>query len=523
MGQQPFSISYNEITLKLGSETLDKNKVQSVILTNCINDHAVIQFTYEIAEDKKNDYIDAADTETEIEVSVTKAKDVLKGASAGKNILFKGLVTQIGVDHSSSWGGHYNLEVTGKSYTCQLDLGIEPTYTYQNKKMKVKELIAAKLDQYNGLCDMTDDSVLGGVVVQHRESDWQFFKRLASNYGLVLIANPIADMPRFDLFSCADNQYNQEQMKGLPKLHDLDPHYCIHNRILDYLHADAKEVSGFYYETVSDKNHLWCELGQCVALKLDSVDSEEKFQPLYIRRSTLEIKKSEITITYILTPQIEQGWISNPDLAGIAVGGTIMEVGGEDAKNANEKSVKDRVKIKLDSDFPEVKAEDATWFQVAALHTAEGNTGLYCMPEKDDYVQLYFPTENPGDAFVLTAVRQGKQNDSRLSDPNVKYFRTKFGKEIMFSDKEIVITVYQYENNKATDTKKVWIRLNQDDAIEIHSENQIKVVAQNDLYLNSTNGNITLEAAKNIVMSCQKSSITMNGDVDIKGSQFKAN
>jgi hypothetical protein len=148
---------------------------------------------------------------------------------------------------------------------------------------------------------------------------------------------------------------------------------------------------------------------------------------------------------------------------------------------------------------------------------------LYCMPEKNERVKLYFPSEYEGDAFVMTAVRSGG-NDSDLPDPGVKCFRTNFGKEIRFDDKEIVLTVYEYKDNKVTETKKAWLSLNQDKGIEIHSvDTPIQIVAEKDLYLNSTKGNIKLSAANELQIVCKESHIVLNKKIEQASKQGQLN
>ena len=62
------------------------------------------------------------------------------------------------------------------------------------------------------------------------------------------------------------------------------------------------------------------------------------------------------------------------------------------------------------------------------------------MPELDDRVKLYFPTDKEEEGVVINSIRRRIVGGDYTVDPEIKFFRTKFGKELMFSENEIMIT-----------------------------------------------------------------------------------
>jgi len=168
-------------------------------------------------------------------------------------------------------------------------------------------------------------------------------------------------------------------------------------------------------------------------------------------------------------------------------------------------------------------------FTYSTIYSAEENTGLYWMPELNDTVFLYFPTNNEQDAYVFGSVRRGAkiedknnkwQKALKIGDPNVRYFRTG-GKEIMFSPEEIRITV----EGKGSDNKdfKYYVTLHDERGIEIYSTKDVNVFAKRDINLNSEAGTIAIQAGGKINLACQESSIIMNGDTHIKGKTIRTN
>jgi hypothetical protein len=137
------------------------------------------------------------------------------------------------------------------------------------------------------------------------------------------------------------------------------------------------------------------------------------------------------------------------------------------------------------------------------------------MPELEDRVRLYFPTHKEEEGVVANSVRQNLEESptNKVGDPNVKYFRTKSGKELMFSPEEIVLTGKDGE---------VFLRINEQKGFEIFSVKPVKITSQAEISMESQK-KILLSAADEINISCKESRIQMDGETNIKGSKVKTN
>jgi hypothetical protein len=92
------------------------------------------------------------------------------------------------------------------------------------------------------------------------------------------------------------------------------------------------------------------------------------------------------------------------------------------------------------------------------------------MPELGDHLKVYFPNNKEEDGVAMSSVRKDseKAEYNKVDNPDVKYFRTKSGKELMFAPNEILISAKD---------KEIYIRLNEEDGIEIFSKKEIKIIS----------------------------------------------
>ena len=205
---------------------------------------------------------------------------------------------------------------------------------------------------------------------------------------------------------------------------------------------------------------------------------------------------------YLLTQEkgMSQNLILNENVKGASVEGKVIDI------------KEDNLRVHLEIDEKQDK-EEAYWFPYSTYYTTEGQTGWYCMPELDDYVKLYFPTNKEEEGVIINSIRRKTVGGDFITDPDVKYFRTKFGKELMFNKDEIMITGKDEE---------VLIRLVAEEGIEIYSNKDIKIKADKGLFIESGK-NINISAGSTISVVCKDSQIEMNGETTIKGSKVKTN
>ncbi|GAA4343146.1 type VI secretion system Vgr family protein [Flaviaesturariibacter amylovorans] len=189
-------------------------------------------------------------------------------------------------------------------------------------------------------------------------------------------------------------------------------------------------------------------------------------------------------------------------------------------KNNKDPDNLGRVQVQL---FWQDGPETTPWIRVMSLHAGlrsddSKNRGLFFTPEIDDYVIVGFHQNDPARPFVMGSVAHGKAVDSaKNSDNHIKAIRTRSGNTIYFKDKdqqkeqEIVI--------KTDDANIISILLKNDKgtitiksnkAIEVHSESTINVSSEAITVKGKT---IKVEASDSIEMKAK--TIKMEGSQEI--------
>lgn len=137
------------------------------------------------------------------------------------------------------------------------------------------------------------------------------------------------------------------------------------------------------------------------------------------------------------------------------------------------------------------------------------------MPEIGDPVSLYFPGSREEDGIAGSAVRRNTQGsaNNKLSNPQMKVWRTPHGKEICLGPDELVITGKE---------GAVYIKLNDKDGIHIVSNNAVSISAGGDLSL-TAGKTMSLSAGSELRMDCNGSHIELSGSAQMKGSEVKSN
>jgi hypothetical protein len=445
-----------------------------------INEHSILTFTGIIPDGEKDSYIETVEAKTQVEINLTDAD--------GKTVpFFKGKATKVQVKTVRSI---YYLEVEALSHTYDLDIKVK-NRSFQNGAMTYTDMFKKVIADYPG-ADLKDTASKGATLetfaIQYRMTDWQYLKLKASLFHAGLIPADAYDKPKFYI------GIPDEDPKG-----ELDNyHYSVRKNLRKY-----KISSENYNSAVQESDFVYYEVETSQILNLgDQINFKGK--PLYVYEAVSIMENSQLKNRYMLAPKdgLSQDTIYNQALIGASIQGKVISV------------FKDNVRVHLEIDKEQKEAE-AFWFPYASVYTAEGNSGWYCMPEVGDQVQIYFSEHSEANAAAVSSLRQdsteGKNN--KVKNPDVKYFRTKSGKELMFSPSEIVITGKDGE---------VFIRLNDKDGIELYSKQGIKIVSKEDVTIESDK-KVNITAKDSIAMKCKDSDLKMDGNTIIKGYEIKSN
>jgi len=465
------TIAYGNVKI---NSPYDIKTILSFRMERSINDHAKIYISGIISEENKTEYVEQATIKDIIEV--TQIDD-----NSATTKLFKGVVTEIEIKAAR---GVYYIDILGASSTFNMDVKLKRR-SFQDKDMAYTDLVKKVIADYPG--DSIDMAAKGKklekFIIQYDETDWEFLKRMASHFNTGLVPDQLSDKPKF-WFGIPDggSKGNLEEFN-----------YSIGKRIEEYRQLSENKVEGIdvadftYFEVETEKI---LNIGDSVSFK--NVN-------LYVSKSMSYIKNSVLRHVYYLVPKkgLTQDLLLNEKACKNTVEGKVIDV------------MEDNIRVHLDIDKEQPK-DKAYWFPYSTNHTSESNTGWYCMPELDDKVKLYFPTNREEEGVIVDSIRRGIKGGDKIQKPDEKYFRTKFKKENKFTEKELAFSAKD---------DKVLISMHEDKGIEILCDSELKIKCENDLIINADK--IDIEASEGIDIVCNSSSIKMDGNTDIKGSLVK--
>ncbi len=372
-------------------------------------------------------------------------------------VIFRGLVQNI---RASFQGEVCYLEVWAASFSVKADTDVL-SRSFQDGGMnyqQIGELMAGE----NGLSLSMEASALSinNLLLQYQETNWEFLKRIASHNHSVLL--PSVEEPKFYF--------------GIPKGNQK-------GSLLSYRFSVGKSIGRYRRHTGAGVDAAPDDSLEYMVTADDSVLSigdtvDYNGNALFVREALIHLADAVLTCRYVLCPEngLKVPVSYNQHITGLTLSGQVLEVN------------QDTVKVLLCVDESQDTAK-AYAFPYITPYSAENHTGLYLMPEPGDVVNIQFPTEDESLAVALSSYRQVESD--RMGDPNVKYLRTPNDKEIKISPEEILITAK---------TGGLYIRLNQDDGIEVFSQHGIMVNTLSSIDVTAA-GHISLTAGTNILMN----------------------
>lgn len=535
-------IGYEKIVKKAlgGKELVDKRrdvkdqnkqlyfKLVSLEIIRKINDHVRIKFSGKIQSDQKDEFIKMADSETTIEFDY-------QDDQGNQKALFRGIVANIEVKLNAQ----DILEIEGVSHTILLDQELK-SRSFPDDTMKYSQLIENILAEYKGASYgdiVAKESPLNGFILQYRETDWEFLKRLASHFKTGLVATAEINKPYFyfgipdqNLITITDSMPNSEIGSD-----DNERILRLKRTTIDCRCIDGKYIGEYGKKEILSyelRTYRVLNIGDTVRIRkwTKSIPLKKNIAPdtfsdiqeltFYVYESKAVMEKSCLNFYYqlVFEEELSMDWLSNQQITGLSLEGTVIGI---------EKDYI-RVHLQIDKDYEtghKVKnnsTQKGALFPYATPYTAEGNTGWYCMPEEGDTVNLYFPSYDETGGIILSSIRKQTQNSDKITDPAVKYFRHK-NTEIRFSENNVLITLNQYDEKNKTDVALVSIELDEAAGLKIFGRKDVEITAGNDIVIQSTNGAVKISAGSLIDMVCQNSGISMNGTTHLKGKEIKHN
>lgn len=291
------------------------------------------------------------------------AADIQVSMDGNAGIIFCGLVTYMDIQVLKSEEAQYQeLSLKAMSYTCLLDQTKEYA-AFQKKSAAYQEVFDNVVSNYPDVGYFLDDGMqnttVGSFVVQYEETDWEFMTRLASRLNRMLKAYDTTPRINFTvgIFWGTDVYELSKEDEG---------------------QVDAVYDDGFYLQCqISAQDAPIFEVGDCISYQ------QRKY---YVRKSEFRLENQTLW-QYCQICGKEAFLVSeaeNPFLTGLSLPGKVTKVKGN------------QLMISLDIDKMK---ETECWFPYSTFYST-----FYCMPEKGDRINLYFPDFIEDHAFVLNSI-----------------------------------------------------------------------------------------------------------------------
>lgn len=351
--------------------------------------------------------------------------------------------------------------------------------SFQGENTEYGAIAKECLKAYKGgnyLIGKISPSATEDFLMQYQETDWEFLKRLVSTSNSVLLAD--------------DETGGVKLYMGIPDF-------------------------GRTYELKSDCYKMYGNPGRRYHIRggnfpLYEVDEREIYKvgdkvifngrKLMVYAREMSLKGAELVNTYYLTAEtgIDQEKSCNKHLAGNSVTGKVTGV------------IKDKVTIAIDED--EGSGFGEKQFPYATIYSSPDGTGWYCMPEIGDKVRLYFPTEREADAYVESSVHL-QENTGKRNNPQEKSLMNRQKKEILFTPDSLIL-----RNNNG-----ISIELLDGQGIKMVSNQSIIMKAENSIQMDSSEGEIEMNAAKSILMKQGGSQLRIGDKITMSGGKINLN
>ena len=220
-----------------------------------------------------------------------------------------------------------------------------------------------------------DETETGFPVIQYRETDWEFIRRLASRFGLAVYPEPTMEGGKVSI--------------GLPETGFSGPLSSL---------SDSVGIDRKFYEAGGERtgrerrNYRTVEVRSLELRRIGDV-AEWKGTPLYVCAREGELRGGILEFRYVLAGK-EWTWqkrLGNPRISGMSLLGTVAGCTGE------------TVRLDLDIDRGRAARERYPWRWVPAT----GNL-MYMMPQKGTRVSLYFKGDEETDAIAVNCIRSGE-------------------------------------------------------------------------------------------------------------------
>lgn len=397
-----------------------------------------------------------------------------------KRILLTGVIAGFSLE---SLQHVYTLELLLKSGTYLMD-GREHFRSFQNQSATYLDAMELINQTYGEAGVMAEAGVSAAVdfLLQYKETDWEFIKRVVSRFGMAVTPEPA----REGVFYYVGNlQYASYETGEI-----LD---CQSGKLVDAFMQNGANGTG----SLKEQDYVEYRLSAREVYRLWDLLTA-KGQSGHIYRIHSELKQGEMIHTYWLRPA-----------GGLSVLQRFNECQQGCAFAAEIKAVaQDKVQILLLGD--ENEGQNITrWFPYSTGYSSPDGAGWYCMPEVGDRVRLQIPDAAEESGYVISAVHMDTDNGRKI--PDHKSFKTRYGKELLFTPDSLELT-----NNKGMSVKIV-----DGDGIQIVSDKNITIVAGGNMTISSQEDSLIVAGTESVDIRQSGAGLHMAEDIVFTGGKFR--
>lgn len=485
--------------------------IDEIIIHKGVNEHG--RATIRCTTDKTSMKDIVSNSDGMAWVSIMIGEDE-KGSAT--DCIFSGVIDRITLESRDSLEKIKKITVELIDGSYLLDIKKE-TNTYQNNDSQISEVkrkiqenfkknftgVSLKLNNGKDIND--SDQPECKFLVQYEETDYAFLKRCASikNQPLISVTDKDGGMNvNLSIGLMSDGKSGSIDTKLYKEVKHMGAALLTKRR-------GVENVSDKDYEMIEVRSREYFPLGSKI-----SVGGKSLY--VYSSESKYGVKTNEDKANWI--------GADNDGERTSSVFFHIYQLAGEKRFMTPREYNEKMIGVSLDAKVSEVKEEmlkiecicdgekpkDPKEFPYATVYTSPNGTGWYCMPEEEDKVRLYLPTEDETDAYVISAVHLegGKGRDN----PEVKFIKNKHNKEVRFDEKSITIT-----NNDG-----MTIVLDDTKGISIESNNNINISGKKDVTFESKSGKLNISGNKKVtIKQGSMDSVDLENGITFKSSNIK--
>lgn len=378
-----------------------------------------------------------------------------------KNSLFKGNINKLEVIDNKE--EEYIVKICSVSDIFKLTENKNIRF-FQDTSITYFQIIEDIMNRYKiqyVISENLKNKKIDQILMQYLEDDFEFLKRILNNIGEYI--------------------------------------YVINSNILMFGECRTNNIKFEYLSQKIYKDNF--NIFNSYITTLDNIEIGDKIGDEIIIENIVYKEKDNIFRKIKTTNKNKYKFLKkyNENIIGLRIEAQVVEVFNELDIAKMTVSLKNTIQ-KIGGIFTEEKNKTKFSYQTFYSKT---NTGLFCTPEKDDIVEIYFPNNDENYARISWAINNEKSGRFSLKPRNYNlnekiYFNLNEDKlEINLNDISMVFNnFYASSNNFTISTNHTYSNLGKG-TISIENKKQLNIYS-NDIKLKSLKGDVNIFSSKNI-------------------------